>query len=504
MSNIPTTQTVKTTKLSGKVWLSAILFGLIGQIAWSVENMYFAKMAQDIGANVGDVDWGTIVSTLMIWLSAIVATATTIFAGGLIDKVGKRKPFVAYGYIAWGVTIMLFAAIPMTPATETLGLIAALLVIFDCIMTFFGSTANDAAFNTWITDVTDSTNRGKVNSVMSIFSILAFVIVFVLAMLTYDAGNTVAFFIVLGVLPIVAGVLAIFIMKDSPNIIKNSNPNYFKETFYGFRPSVIKNNKMLYVCLTASCILGISQQTFFSYLINFIQNTLQIGDNFILPIAIVIVLAGVFTAVAGILYDKFGRKFFYLPLVLVVIATTIVIYLMKFMPTGSYIYVIVVLGTFMLGAYLAGGGALMSTFQDYIPKGGEGRFQGVRMCFTVLVPFLIGTLISMILNLTLIKDDTTEYAPPFEIFLAAAIIAVFAIIPIVFVMLDADKLRKRKMEEKLAEQQAEAEAAETAETAEEIVEETIEEAPVGEELEPVCTCGVDCEGACPFPDGNEE
>ena len=77
MSNIPTTQSVKTTKLSGKVWLSAILFGLIGQIAWSVENMYFAKMAQDIGANVGNVDWGTIVSTLMIWLSAIAATAIT-------------------------------------------------------------------------------------------------------------------------------------------------------------------------------------------------------------------------------------------------------------------------------------------------------------------------------------------------------------------------------------------------------------------------------------------
>ena len=95
-----------------------------------------------------------------------------------------------------------------------------------------------------------------------------------------------------------------------------------------------------------------------------------------------------------------------------------------------------------------------------------------------------------------------------EALLAAAIIAVLAIIPIVFVMIDADKLRKRKMEEKLAEQQAEVETAEemaaATETAEEVVEETIEEAPVGEELEPVCTCGVDCEGACPFPDGNEE
>jgi MFS family permease len=492
MSKTTTTQSVKTTKLGGKVWLCAILFGLVGQIAWSVENMYFAKMAQDIGANVGNVDWGTIVSTLMIWLSAIMATGTTIFAGGFIDKLGKRKPFVAYGYLAWGVTIMLFAAIPMTPATETLGLIAALLVIFDCIMTFFGSTANDAAFNTWMTDVTDSTNRGKVNSVMSIFSILAFVLVFVIGMLTYDAGNTVAFFITLGVLPIVIGIVAIFVMKDSPNVIKNSNPNYFKETFYGFRPSVIKNNKMLYVCLTASCILGISQQTFFSYLINFITNTLGITD-FILPLAIVIVLAGVLTAVTGILYDKFGRKFFYLPLVLVVIATTIVIYLMKFMPQNTYVYVLVVAGTFMLGALLAGGGALMSTFQDYIPKGSEGRFQGVRMCFTVLLPMLIGPLITMIINLMKMDNQSVDYMPPFEIFLAAAIIAVFAIIPIIFVMKDANKLRARKLAEKEAEEAlADPEA-------------TTEEAPVEmDELTPVCTCGVDCEGACPFGDDAPE
>ena len=491
MSKTSTTQSVKTTKLGGKVWLCAILFGLVGQIAWSVENMYFAKMAQDIGANVGNVDWGTIVSTLMIWLSAIMATGTTIFAGGFIDKMGKRKPFVAYGYIAWGVTIMLFATIPMSPAAETLGLIAALLVIFDCIMTFFGSTANDAAFNTWITDVTDSTNRGKVNSVMSIFSILAFVIVFVIGMLTYDAGNTIAFFITLGVLPIVLGVVAIFVMKDSPNVIKNSNPNYWKETFYGFRPSVIKDNKMLYVCLTASCILGISQQTFFSYLINFITNTLGITD-FILPLAIVIVLAGVLTAVTGILYDKFGRKFFYLPLVLVVIATTIIIYLMKFMPQNTYVYVIVVAGTFMLGALLSGGGALMSTFQDYIPKGSEGRFQGVRMCFTVLLPMLIGPLITMIINLMKMDNQSVDYMPPFEIFLAAAIIAVFAIIPIIFVMRDANKLRARKLAEKEAE-----EALASAEA--------VTEAPVdADDLTPVCTCGVDCEDACPFDDDAPE
>ena len=433
---------VSTTKLSTKVWICALLFGLVGQIAWSVENMYFATLAQDIFSNVHRQDLATIVSTLMIWLSAITATATTIFAGGFIDKIGKRKPFIAYGYLAWGVTIMLFAVIPMSPSAKTIGLVAALLVIFDCIMTFFGSTANDAAFSTWVVDVTDTTNRGKVNAILSVFSIVAFVIVFVLAMFLYNADNetNALFFIVLGIFPIIAGIVAIFLLKDSPNIQKNTNPDYLKETFYGFRPSVIKENKMLYICLTANCILGISQQTFFSYLINFILNTLGIKD-FILPLAIVIVLAGAFTAVSGILYDKFGRKHFYIPFVLIVIASTLVIYLMKFMPQKSYVYVLVVAGTFMLGALLSGGSALMSSFQDYIPKGSEGRFQGVRMCFSVLVPMLIGPLITMIINLMKVDNQSVDYLPPFEIFLAASIIAVFALIPIFFVRKDAERLR---------------------------------------------------------------
>ena len=436
------TGSVKTTKLGAKVWTCALVFGLVGQIAWSVENMYFATLAQDIFSNVHRQDLATIVSTLMIWLSAIAATATTIFAGGFIDKIGKRKPFIAYGYLAWGATIMLFAAIPMSPTGNAIGLVAALLVIFDCIMTFFGSTANDAAFNTWMTDVTDTTNRGKVNAVMSVFSIVAFVIVFVLAMFLYDAKNAsnALFFIVLGAFPIIAGVIAIFVLEDSPNIIKNSNPDYLKETFYGFRPSVIKDNKMLYVCLSASCILGISQQTFFSYLINFILNTLGIKD-FILPLAIVIVLAGAFTAVTGMLYDKFGRKHFYIPLVIIVIISTLVIYLIKYMPQSSYVYVLVIAGTFMLGSLLSGGSALMSSFQDYIPKGAEGRFQGVKMCFTVLLPMLIGPLITMIINLMKVDNQSVDYLPPFEIFLAAAIIAVFALIPIFFVRKDSERLR---------------------------------------------------------------
>ena len=179
----------KSTPLGKKIWACAITFGLIGQIAWVVENMFFAKFGQDLFDTRGNLYFT--VTTLMVILSAVTATVTTIFAGGLIDKTGKRKPFITFGYLIWGVTIMLFAAIPIDFSDSSNWGIIAALVILDCVMTFFGSTANDAAFNTWVADVTNVKNRGLVNTILSVMPVIATVLVFGIGMFTYDSGSMV-------------------------------------------------------------------------------------------------------------------------------------------------------------------------------------------------------------------------------------------------------------------------------------------------------------------------
>lgn len=453
----------KSTPLGKRIWFCAVFFGLIGQIAWVVENMFFAKFGQDLFDTQGELYYT--VTTLMVILSALTATVTTIFAGGLIDKTGKRKPFITFGYIIWGVTIMLFAAVPINfSASENWGIIAVL-VILDCVMTFFGSTSNDAAFNAWVTDVTDSTNRGKVNTILSVMPVVATVLVFGIGMFTYDNGATVTneageivkvaigdrnplfiklFFIIIGIFPMIGGVVSAFAMKDAPNIVRNSNPDYLKETFYGFRPSVVKANKMMYVTLAVVCLLGIAQQTFMSYLINFIANTLGI-TNYILPLAAIIVVGAVITGVLGVFFDKIGRKKFYFPLLAILIVGAIVVYCMKFMPQNAYLPILIVGGIILLGAMLALGGALTSTFQDYIPKGAEGRFQGVRMIFTVLIPMVLGIAIAQMVGInSLDAHDAGQTTPPFELFLAAAVIVALAAIPLFFVFKDADRLRAAK------------------------------------------------------------
>ena len=168
---------VKTAK-NKKFYLALVIFALVGQVAWTVENMYlnvfiykmFNASAQQI--------------SLMVAASAVTATVTTLLIGALSDKIGKRKVFICGGYIAWGISILGFALIredwvhqlffpAMTSSAAAISLCITLTIALDCLMTFFGSSANDAAFNAWLTDSTDETNRGAIEGINATFNILA-------------------------------------------------------------------------------------------------------------------------------------------------------------------------------------------------------------------------------------------------------------------------------------------------------------------------------------------
>lgn len=431
------------TKLGARGWFCLVFFGLIGQIAWVVENMYFATFCQDIFGNSGRPDLSYIVTTLMVILSAITATVTTIIAGARCDRLGKRKPFIAWGYIVWGFTIMIFAFLPMRAEPGMLFAVGALLVVFDCIMTVAGSTSNDAAFNAWVADNTNPSNRGKANAILSMLPVFAVIVVFIGLGSFYSSENesNSLFFIILGCIPTAAGVIALFAVKDAKDPARRGTEESYRDTFYGFRRPVIRENRMMYVCLAAFCIISISQQTFFSYLMNFVIKTLGYGDAFVIPVAVIILGAAVLTAVCGILFDRFGRKSFYFPLLIVMILGTLSFYLLKGLDGAAKGIVLYVGGVLMMGAILSLTGALQSAFQDYIPKGYEGRFQGVRMCFMVMVPMIIGPIISMIIGLDAMGMNGENFMPTYSIFLAAAIVAVFAAVPLFFVRKDDPRLR---------------------------------------------------------------
>ena len=85
-----------------RMWFVFILVGLAGQFAWSIENMYlnvflYNTISQDPGWIAAMVGW-----------SAAAATLTTLLMGALSDRVGRRKPFIVLGYLAWGVSVAAF------------------------------------------------------------------------------------------------------------------------------------------------------------------------------------------------------------------------------------------------------------------------------------------------------------------------------------------------------------------------------------------------------------
>ena len=148
-------------KIGIRRWLMFILAGFVGQLAWAIENNYFNVYVYDCTSEYAFIP-------VMTACSAAAATITTLLMGAVSDRLGKRKLLISVGYILWGISILLFAFLDPHSSFNIIAnnvfLAGTMIVIMDCVMTFFGSTANDAAFNAFVTDNTNENNRSKVES----------------------------------------------------------------------------------------------------------------------------------------------------------------------------------------------------------------------------------------------------------------------------------------------------------------------------------------------------
>ncbi len=414
------------TKLSSRFWIALLLFSLIGQVAWVVENMYFNVFIYKIfNASAFDI-------SLMVAASAVAATLTTVFIGALSDRVGKRKLFICGGYILWGISILSFSLIridvidnlfPMVTSAASVGI--TLVIIMDCVMTFFGSSANDAAFNAWLTDSTDSSNRGAAEGINSIMPLVAILVVFG-GFMSFNldlAESWTTIFIIIGVVVTLIGVLGIFLIKE-PNFTPDKT-GYFKTVFYGFSPKSFKENSKLYACLLAFIVFNISIQIFMPYLIIYYEVSLKMTD-YVLVMAPAIVLASVVTALWGRVYDKKGFKFSsIISLVWLILGYALLFIFRTKLPVfiGSLL---------MMSGYLAGMAVFGAKIRDNTPDGKAGRLQGVRIFSQVLLPGLIGPFIgkTVLANAETIvgNDGTVSFVPSADIFLAAAVPAVILFI----------------------------------------------------------------------------
>lgn len=414
-------------KLTKRVWASFLLLGLVGQFAWTIENMYFNVFLY----NTISTDPNNI--AIMVAASAFVATLTTLLMGALSDKLGKRKVFISGGYILWGLSTMAFGFISVDniaawfPAANAVAAASAVLIVMDCIMTFFGSTANDAAFNAYITDVTDKDNRGKVESVLAILPLISMLVIFGLFDSMTQQGRWKEFFGIFGIMVLVTGILSIALLKEKKS--EEKDLPYFKNLIYGFRPSIIRENPLLYLALCAFCLFSIAVQTFFPYLIIYLQNYLKM-DAYAIVLGIVLIIASIASVVGGNFIDKVGKLKFLLPAAVVMLAGLVGMFFSRSMVE------VIIAGTIMMSGYMLVTACLSATIRDYTPPDKVGHFQGIRMIFAVLLPMLIGPFIGA----AVIKNSDSTYVdlgvvknvPTPSIFLAAALVLLLVAVPIIF------------------------------------------------------------------------
>ena len=435
-------------RFSRSNWVVLIIFGLVGQIAWSMENMYFNVFVYNTIAK----DLDTV--TLMVQLSGITATVATLIAGVISDKVGNRRSFISWGYIIWGITVAMFgmmsneltATIFGIPVEQAVAVTLVLVIIADCVMTLFGSTANDAAFNSWLTDNTKASFRGTVEGVVSILPLVAMLVVAGgFGILRDIFGSYKPLFLGLGAVISLSGILGLFMIKDSDQLVKTGT---LKDIFYGFRPSVIKEHKPLYLTLIAVGVYGIAFQIFMPYLIIYMEQNLKFSSTeYSIVFGGAIVVGAVINVFLGIYSDKKNKaKLLYIAAGVMALG----LFGMYFVQGLDHVATLILFGItgfVMITGYIFVTSLCGSMVRDHTPEGAVGKLQGVRMVFSVLIPMIVGPMIGNYINKTrgiLMEDPganamTTSYIPAPEIFLVGAIVTILLYLIIPFLTKTAKK-----------------------------------------------------------------
>lgn len=416
-----------TKKIGCLKWLGIVLVGLFGQFAWTIENMYFnVFLYNTISTEPGYI------AAMVAW-SAAAATLTTLLMGALSDRVGKRKIFIVLGYLLWGLSTGAFGFISVDnlhalfPAVNAVSAAAVTVVVMDCVMTFFGSSANDAAFNAYITDITAAENRGRVESVLAILPLISMLVIFGAFDPLTQQGKWKEFFGIFGIAVSLVGLAAIFLIKDDPEL-KPRRDGYIGNLLYGLRPSVLRENPELYLSFTAFCVFSVAVQVFFPYLIIYIQNFLGITD-YALILGVVLILASLVSLVSGRFIDRMGKLVFAFPAALVMLLGLGGMYFVR----GSA--GVMVAGTVMMGGYMMVSAALSANIRDWTPRDKAGHFQGIRMIFAVLLPMVIGPAIGAAVirgsDSTYVELGQVKTVPTPEIYLAAAAVLILTVVPVV-------------------------------------------------------------------------
>jgi len=407
--------------VSRRTWTVVIVLGMVGQLAWTVENMYLNVFIYNT------ISTNPTVIAVTVAASAIAATLATMLIGAASDRARTRRPFIAVGYVLWGITTAVFGLVqPSGSTASAVALAVAAVVGLDCVMSFFGSGANDAAFNAWVTESTTEHTRGRVDGVLAIMPLMGMLLVFGALDGLTRAGQWVLFFGIVGGITAAVGVWSWFAVRD-PDEIRSPADGYIASVVHGLRPSTVRAHPRLYVLLLAWAIIGTSTQVFIPYLIIYVQRYLRI-EGYAIVLASVLTLASVISVLGGRVIDRVGKQRAILPSVGIMIVGLVG------MVVARGMLPVIAAGTVMMGGFMLSVATLSASVRDVTPENRVGMVQGLRMIAVVLVPMVLGPSIgaSVIVgaNETYTDLGVVKQVPTPWIFAAAAVVAVLVVVPV--------------------------------------------------------------------------
>ncbi|MBQ4348711.1 MAG: MFS transporter [Clostridia bacterium] len=445
----------KLTKLN---WFTICLFSFMGGIAWNIENMYFNTfLYNSVYANASEAAMAgsmapTTAISRMVALSAVAAVLTTFVMGTLSDKMKNRKLFISVGYLLWGLVTALFGFITrenvaslfnITDEARILTTTVWIVIVMDIIMTFMGSTSNDAAFNAWLTDITTPKVRPAMETALTFVGFLS--VVTVMGVGSLAQTGTVSyqnFFLVLGLIVALCGAAGLLLIKNPPQraVENEASSSYWSDLFYGFRPSVIRDNSRLYLTLLAVGFMSVAYQVFFPYLLVYLQYVVipdSGGENFITTSVIITAVIVIIAMVAGmVLLLKVSAKNKAAGLIPSAVLMTAGLFILS---TTTNIHGVLIGVVPTLLGNLVMGIQFNAAIKDFIPEGKAGLFQGIRMIFTVLIPMVLGPYLGDLACRNSAVTYLNEYGvetivPSKSMFVYAAVVSVLVIVPLLFLI----------------------------------------------------------------------
>lgn len=419
--------TESSSRLTSRVWFVMFALALTGQIAWAVENSWFNTFVYDtLTPDPRPVAW-------MTAASAITATVTTLLMGTLSDRTrsrwGRRRPFILIGYILWGISTILF---PTVAYIEISSVAIFMVIAADAIMTFFGSTANDAAFNAWTADIATSDTRGRVEGVLTLSLFIAQIIALVAAGILIDSLGYFTFFYLLGGIVTVTGLIAGSLLQDAEAPLDKPARSFRAEFADLFNLDTLRDNRKLFILLLFIMVSSIGMQISFPYMIVYLENFVGVSKSEFSIIGGAVMVGSAALAIPfGILADKWNKRNMIAIAISVSSLGGILLSLVRSLP------LLALTGLLWQAFSVAAAIASVAWLKDLLPEENRGKFLGIRMIFWIAIPMVIGPWIGSTLiqnfGIPTTLNGQAGFVPVPIIFQVGSAVALLSLIPLAFI-----------------------------------------------------------------------